>query len=56
MTDDERQTAYIEHRKHWRESWWISDAEDFCARKEVDPVTGKWLESVSRETLSTVPQ
>jgi len=40
----------VAHRKHWRENWWTADAEDFCARKEVDPATGKWLESVSRGT------
>jgi len=41
---DDRQVAYEASRKAWREGWWISDAEDFCARKEVDPLTGKWLE------------
>lgn len=40
---DERQLAYQEARRAWREGWLISNREDFCARKEVDPDTGKWL-------------
>jgi len=47
---DDKQVAYEARRKAWRESWWISDTEDFCARKEVDPLTGKWLEKVPRGT------
>ena len=54
---DDRQVAYEAHRKAWRDEWWIADTEDFCARKEVDPRTGKWLvESVSRETPKTLAQ
>lgn len=49
-TEDPRQTAYLAHRAFWREWWWVADTEDFCARKEVDPATGKWLERVPRET------
>ena len=40
---DDRQTAYERARRERREQWWISETEDFCARKEVDPRTGKWL-------------
>lgn len=43
MEIDERQLAYIEARRAWREGWMVSNREDFCARKEVDPDTGKWL-------------
>ena len=42
--EDDRQLAYAEARRLRREQWWISETEDFCARKEVDPATGKWLE------------
>ena len=50
---DDRQVAYERYRKAFRDEWWISETEDFCTRKEVDPMTGKWLiypVSVSRET------
>lgn len=43
LPPDDRQTAYERARAQRREQWWISETEDFCARKEVDPRTGKWL-------------
>jgi hypothetical protein len=39
----DRQAAYAQYRKTWTEQWHIANAEDFCARMEVDPQTGKWL-------------
>jgi hypothetical protein len=39
----ERQAAYAQHRKTWAAQWHVANAEDFCARMEVDPQTGKWL-------------
>lgn len=38
-----QQSAYAMSRKLYREQWAQSDAEDFCARKEVEPGTYKWL-------------
>lgn len=38
-----KQAAYEAARKLRREQWAISDAEDFCARKEVEPGTYKPL-------------
>ena len=39
----ERQAAYAQGRKTWTAQWLVANAEDFCARMEVDPNTGKWL-------------
>ncbi len=41
----ERQAAYARSRRAWTDQWRIANAEDFCARMEVDPQTGKWLVS-----------
>jgi hypothetical protein len=38
-----KQTLYAEHRRRHTDQWRIANAEDFCARMEVDPQTGKWL-------------
>lgn len=38
---DRKQAAYEAARKLRREQWAISDAEDFCVRKEVEPGTYK---------------
>lgn len=44
MTELEaKQEAYRQQRLEHARAWHQSNAEDFCARKEVDPVTGKWL-------------
>ena len=45
---DDRQIAYEAARREHTELWWITEAEDFCARKEVDPRTGKWLQQENR--------
>ena len=42
-TDLSKQAAYEAARRERREQWAISDAEDFCARKEVEPGTYKPL-------------
>lgn len=42
--DDERQAAYAARRRWYTEAWFTADAEDFCARKEVEPGTYKPLE------------
>ncbi len=38
-----KQLAYEVARRERREQWAISDAEDFCVRKEVEPGTYKPL-------------
>ena len=38
-----KQLAYEIARRERREQWAIADAEDFCARKEVEPGTYKPL-------------
>ena len=38
-----RQAIYETARKLYREQWAQSDEEDWCARKEVEPGTYKWL-------------
>ena len=40
---NDKQEAYEAARKLYREQWAISDEEDWCARKEVEPGTYKWL-------------
>lgn len=42
---DPKQDAYQAYRKWHREQWAISDAEDWCVRKEVTPGTYKPLEA-----------
>lgn len=37
------QRLYEAARKLYREQWAQSDEEDWCARKEVEPGTYKWL-------------
>lgn len=37
------QQEYERARKLYREQWAQSDEEDWCARKEVEPGTYKWL-------------
>lgn len=45
MTEFEaKQELYRQQRLEHAAQWHQSNAEDFCARKEVDPDTGKWLE------------
>lgn len=38
-----KQAVYAEQRRRHRELWEQSEAEDFCARKEVEPGTYKAL-------------
>lgn len=38
-----KQAVYEETRRRTREGWWVERIEDFCARKEVDPVNGRFL-------------
>ena len=38
-----KQAAYIAHRLMWCESFRRAEVEDFCARKQIDPLTGKRL-------------
>ena len=39
-----KQESYRQQRLAHTEAWLQSDAEDFCARKDIDPATGKPLE------------
>jgi hypothetical protein len=41
MTVSDKQRAYELYRAWFREAWERSDAEDWCARKEVEPGTYK---------------
>ena len=43
----DKQQAYEAARRLYREQWEQSDAEDFCARKEVEPGTYKWLHDLA---------
>ena len=42
-----KQETYRQQRLAHSAAWFQSDAEDFCARKEIDPASGKPLERMA---------